>query len=119
MSYNINLCRYDPLCSQLNEKSLLKKQLKENLKACIEEERRIMSETIAIVNSRKLDDSKLTRKMASLQLEALRGFNLGPDSTYRQTKNISGHDGPSASFLPPLITALGNKTLTKGISSNN
>ena len=44
-----------------------------------------MTNTINTVNERKMDDSKLNRKMASAELAVARGFTLNPETTFHQT----------------------------------
>lgn len=44
-----------------------------------------MTQTISIVQERKMDDSKLLRTMAKNTLAVSRGFTLAPESTFHQT----------------------------------
>ena len=48
-----------------------------------------MNLTQGIVFSRRIDDSKFQKKMASEHLETLRGFNLKPESTFHQSRGHS------------------------------
>jgi hypothetical protein len=41
-----------------------------------------MADTKGTVQSRLLDDSKLSAKMASQELETQRGYNMKPESTF-------------------------------------
>jgi hypothetical protein len=77
---------YDPLCVQLEAKKHQKAELMKKLEACEIEERRVMGEMKTTVNNRKIDDSKLVRKMVSMQLKTLRGYGLDSSSTFHQTK---------------------------------
>lgn len=71
-----------------------------------------------IVFSRRVDDSKFQRKMASQQMELLRGYNLNPESTFHQsvgkgeTHAASGTSGGGRSPGTTLRSA-GGETLRK------
>ena len=45
-----------------------------------------MGTTQSIVHTRRIDDSKLSRAMATSQLEQVRGFSVAPESTFHQTR---------------------------------
>jgi hypothetical protein len=55
----------------------------------------IMSTTQSIVHTRRIDDSKLNRTMATSKLEQMRGFSVAPESTFHQTKKL-GSTGAGA-----------------------
>lgn len=78
--------RYDPLCSQLEEQKQQKINLLKMLDSCLNEEKRIMSTTKAVVSKRVMDDAKLSRKMISSELAEMRGYSLDPSSTFSQRK---------------------------------
>ena len=66
------------------------------LESCQKEEHRVMAEMKSTVTLRKIDDAKLVRKMVTLQLKTLRGYDLDPTSTFQQrigtvSKNITSH----------------------------
>ena len=65
-----------------------------------------MNLTQGIVFQRRIDDSKFQRKMASAQMELLRGYNLKPESTFRQSRTQGGdEERPShGTTFPPLGT---------------
>ena len=46
-----------------------------------------------IVFTRRVDDSKFQRKMASQQMELMRGYNLNPESTFHQSAGKLGVHG--------------------------
>jgi hypothetical protein len=46
----------------------------------------IMSTTQGIVHSRRIDDAKLSREMASSILQQHRGFGVGPETTFHQNR---------------------------------
>lgn len=81
--------QYDPLCESLKDAKERKKNLLKTLEQCSGEEKRMMSSMSNTVTVRKQEDSKLCRKMASEKLETERGFDLGPNSTFRQKHSLS------------------------------
>ena len=89
--------RYLPLCAHLKESQECKENLTAMLDSCVRDEKSIMSSTIAMVNERKMDDSKLTRKMATAQLAEARGFTIKPDSTFHQTAHRALDSGTMGS----------------------
>jgi len=78
---------YDPLCALLQENKDKKAALLKTLEQCMQEQKRMMGEMSNTVTSRKQDDSKLSRKMASQKLESERGFGLGPETTFKQHRS--------------------------------
>jgi hypothetical protein len=59
-----------------------------------------MGDTKTIVKTKKYEDSKLTRKVSSLELENIRGYTLKPDSTFHQTSssNFDSFNNASSTF---------------------
>jgi hypothetical protein len=117
---------YEPLCAQLKEKEEKKKYLMQQLELCIKNQQKIMENVKQTVIQRKLDDMKLSSKMASSNLAAIRGYSLDTSSTFQQTrspantmtlsKTKTGRPGSkSASALPALGGA--GKELTRNTSS--
>ena len=78
--------RSDPLCAQLREDKEKKEHLLKMLKQCLEDEQRVMGDMKGTVQSRMMDDSKLSKKMASLNLRLIRGFSVEPETTFKQAK---------------------------------
>jgi hypothetical protein len=135
---------YDPLCEDLNHKLTMKSHLKnailggkgrkptskdvdphaclcEQCKAlqpsCVEQEKMIMADTKHIVDERKLGESHLMRKMATTELEMVRGYAMGADSTYRQGQSplrggTQSLTGTGSSFLPKI----GNATAKSAVN---
>lgn len=115
---------YLPLCKQLDEKLEKRKNFLKQLDICLKQQKGIFDTIKGTVGQRKLDDSKLSKKMASLNLQVQRGYSLGMDSTFRQsnkfsltktgnsrggTMGMSSKLGASAATLPELgRTAPGN-----------
>lgn len=46
-----------------------------------------MNETMGVIVGRRQEEHKMTKRMGSLQLETLRGYNLKPESTFYQNKS--------------------------------
>jgi hypothetical protein len=88
MNISFVFSRYDPLCEQLNDRLDRKSRLLVVLSTCIDDERRIMSDTKGTVHARKMDDFKLSSKMATMELQSLRGYTLSPESTFHQTRRL-------------------------------
>jgi hypothetical protein len=51
-----------------------------------------MGDTKSIIQDRRTEESKMNRKMGSLELEMLRGFTLKPESTF--------HPGAPSAYSP-------------------
>lgn len=49
-----------------------------------------MGDTKNVIQGRRMEESKMTKKMGSLELEILRGFNLRPESTFHQSGSGGG-----------------------------
>ena len=79
--------RYNPLCQQLEEGKQKREHLLKMLEQCNRDQKSIMNDSKNIVNSRRIDESKLSKSMASLQLQLVRGFSVEPDTTFKQTKH--------------------------------
>jgi len=80
---------YIPLCEQLDKKIEKRKNFLKQLDTCLKQQKGIFDTIKGTVGQRKLDDSKLSRKMATLKLQVERGYSLGMDSTFRQSNNFS------------------------------
>jgi len=76
--------RYDPLVESLRDKMERKAHLLKMLEQCLGEEKRMMNDMKVTVTTRKQDDSKLNKAMASYKLSTERGFDILPDSTFKQ-----------------------------------
>jgi hypothetical protein len=74
----------------LKERLEKKKHLLEVLDECMKDEKRIMGETKNTVNTRIMDDFKLTRRTATMELQITRGYTMLPDSTFHQTRRSNG-----------------------------
>ena len=79
--------RYNPLCQQLEEGKQKREHLLKMLEQCNRDQKSIMNDSKNIVNSRRIDESKLSNSMASLQLQLVRGFSVEPNTTFKQTKH--------------------------------
>jgi hypothetical protein len=44
-----------------------------------------MGVTQGIVHTRRIEDARLARTMATQEIQSTRGFSLGPESTFHQT----------------------------------
>lgn len=66
------LVRYDPLCEHLKEAKDRKKELLEILANCLQDQKEIMGEVKGTIQLRRIEESRLTSKMGSLELETLR-----------------------------------------------
>ena len=75
------------MCEQLKEDKEKKAHLLRMLEQCLADEKKVMGEMKGTVQSRVMDDSKLSKKMASLNLRLLRGFSVEPASTFKQGKS--------------------------------
>eukprot|EP01037_Dinobryon_pediforme_P023588 gene23588-25082_t len=82
---NMLRIRYDPLCEHLKEAKDRKKELLEILANCLQDQKEIMGEVKGTIQLRRIEESRLTSKMGSLELETLRGYTLKPDSTFHQS----------------------------------
>jgi len=98
-----------------------------------------MGEVKNVIQVRRVEESKLTSQMGSLELEMLRGYTLKPDSTFHQSGSFdtgtykagSGNgfkmmqstysrtDPNSIKFLPPLSPDRLGKTNNKTNSFSN
>ena len=125
---------YLPLCKQLEDKLERRKKFLQQLDLCLQQQKGIFDTIRGTVSQRKLDDSKLSRKMASLNLQVQRGYSLGMDSTYRQsnklsltktgssrggTMGMSGKSGASAATLPELGRTAPGNTMKRNESAPN
>lgn len=81
--------RYVPLCDSLDQAKERKKQLLELLATCEQDEKEIMKGTKEIMNTSMIDNAKLCRKTATMELQTLRGFTMQPESTFHQGGNQS------------------------------
>lgn len=100
--------RYDPLCEHLKDAKEQKEGLVNTLEKCVTESKRvshilwmtlitfdqlhyfylqIMGDTKSTIQTRRIEDTKLNRKMSSLELEVLRGYNMRSETTFHQTKS--------------------------------
>lgn len=57
-----------------------------------------MTTTQSIVHTRRMDDAKLSREMASSILQQHRGFGVGPETTFHQTRLSNTTGRFSSSF---------------------
>ena len=64
-----------------------------------------MNEVKSTVNARVMDDFKLTRKIASIELSASRGYSLNVDSTYHQSRILNHNDDFKLSMTEKLSKA--------------
>lgn len=51
-----------------------------------------MGDTKGVIETRRLEESKMVKKMGSLELELLRGYNMNPESTFHQSRHASDSD---------------------------
>lgn len=108
--------KYDPLCEHLADARAQKAKLMKTLEQCITEERRIMGDTKGVIQVRRQEESKMTKKMGSLELELLRGYTLNPESTFYQSKKSSDdNNSPSGSPARPMHATTGHD-ITGGAS---
>mmetsp|Transcript_26591 Transcript_26591/g.39512 ORF Transcript_26591/g.39512 Transcript_26591/m.39512 type:complete len:179 (+) Transcript_26591:82-618(+) len=99
--------RYDALCKHLAETKEKRELVIKTLESCVAEEKSIMGSTQSIVHTRRVDDAKLSRAMATSTLVQARGFGVGPDTTFHQTRGkTSNLDGS----LPRLKSTSKSKT---------
>ena len=77
---------YDPLCANLDEKIEKRKNLLEMLEQCKRTQKDMMSEMKDMVNQNMVRSYKQNAKDASFKLETQRGYNLKPESTFKQSK---------------------------------
>ena len=75
---------YDPLCANLDEKVAKRKHLMEMLEQCKKTQKGMMSEMKYMVNQNMVRNYKQNAKEASFKLEVQRGYNLKPESTFKQ-----------------------------------
>lgn len=73
------------MCEHLKESYERKKNLVETLEQCLLEEKKIMGNTKNVIQDRRTEESKMNKKMSTLELEILRGYHLKPESTYYQS----------------------------------
>lgn len=60
-----------------------------------------MTTTQNIVHTRRMDDAKLGREMASSILQQHRGFGVGPETTFHQTRGTK----TTGRHFSPLLTS--------------
>eukprot|EP01036_Dinobryon_divergens_P026821 gene26821-35511_t len=115
---NMLRIRYDPLCENLKSAKIKKQELMKTLGHCVVDQKEIMNEVKGTVQLRRVEESKFSSKMGSMELEMLRGYTLRPDSTFHQSgshdtgtathgfkmlkSTYSRTDPNSIKFLPPL-----------------
>jgi hypothetical protein len=111
--------RYDPLCEALIAAKQKKEHMMKTLAQCMQDEKGIMTETKSTVKTRMLDDSKLLKKMASLELQTLRGFTMTPESTFYQSTRKFDETGPfkASAFSSPAFSPH-QKSLAKSFSTD-
>ena len=90
---------YIPLCKGLEDKLERRIQFLKQLDLCLKNQKDIFNNIKGTVNRRKLDDSKLSRKMATMELTVQRGYSLGLDSTFRQSNKLSNTKGSGSLML--------------------
>ena len=77
---------YDPLCANLEENSEKRKNLIEMLEQCKKTQKDMMSEMKDMVNQNMVRSYKQNAKEASFRLEVQRGYNLKPETTFKQSE---------------------------------
>lgn len=70
-----------------------------------------MGESKSVIVGRRQEESKMLKKMGSLELEILRGFNMKPESTFYQSRKL-GDTSSSSNGNTHSSTALVRKTGT-------
>jgi DNA repair ATPase RecN len=81
---------YDPLCANLEEKLQKRKHLVEMLEKCKGTEKDMMSNMKHMVNSNMVRNYKQNARDASFKLETLRGYNMKPEGTFKQSGKRGG-----------------------------
>lgn len=76
---------YDPLCENLGDKLEKRKHLMEMLEQCKKTQKDMMSDMKVMVNQNMVRNYKQNAKEASFKLEVQRGYNLKPESTFKQS----------------------------------
>lgn len=99
----IKIFRYDPLCEHLKGSKAKKQELLDILANCLGDQKQIMGEVKGTILLRKLEESKLTANMGSLELEMLRVMNRNAKDHFPDIHILHIHrDTPSS--LNPLST---------------
>lgn len=76
--------KYDPLCEHLAQAKEQKQNLLKTLSVCVQDEKKIMQETKGVIQVRRLEESKMTKRMGTMELELERGYTLRTESTFHQ-----------------------------------
>ena len=78
-----------------------------------------MGESRNVIVGRRQEESKMLKKMGSLELEILRGFNMKPESTFHQSRKLGDTSSSSHGNTLSSSTALMKRSGTgKGHSSS-
>jgi hypothetical protein len=83
----------------------------------------IMGETKGVILGRRQEESRMTKKMGSLELEILRGYNLTAESTFYQSRRFgdstgsSGFNNTGASSGTSLMKSSGGRN-TRNLASS-
>lgn len=75
---------YDPLVKALEEKLEKKKHLQAMLEQCKKTQKEMMGSMKTMVNENMVRSYKQNARDATFKLETLRGYNLKPESTFKQ-----------------------------------
>ncbi len=78
-----------------------------------------MGETKGVIIGRRQEESKMTKRMGSLELEILRGYNLTPDSTFYQSRKFgaSGTLANTGSSSSQSLTMHKKRNLASSVKS--
>lgn len=82
------MSRYEPLCELIQANKAKKEQLLSALNTINTEERKITGESKASLSRRRVEDAKMLRRAASLELSSCRGFDVSLASTYRPNDSM-------------------------------